>query len=37
MQKHYKTGEVQVSDDFLAVADRKTLNYTVDVAIMENS
>lgn len=37
MQKLYKTGEVQVTDAFLAGADGKTINYTVAVAIMENS
>lgn len=36
MQKLYKTGEVQVTDAFLAGADGKTINYTVAVAIMEN-
>lgn len=37
MQKLYKTGEVQVTDAFLAGADGKTINYTVAVAMMENS
>jgi hypothetical protein len=37
MQKLYKTGEVQVTDAFLAGADGKTINYTVAVAIEEDS
>ncbi|MCB6201631.1 hypothetical protein [Extibacter muris] len=37
MQKLYTTGKTQVTDAFLAGADGKTINYTVAVAIMENS
>lgn len=36
MQRLYKTGEVQVTDAFLAGADGKTINYTVAVAIKED-
>lgn len=37
MQKLYTTGEVQVTDAFLAGADGKTINYTVAVAIEEDN